>query len=338
MKKIEFKLKVIHIVVFFLILFSMVLLFEIVNLRLKLGGKLDNNDIESIVENTVTELVAEKNENKEKNNSKITKAIIKREEMAKNGNIDINSEFVKELYSRLFVSNFIANDYEGSFYKNDKTTLETLSNTEKSLAVLTYLEKQGKERVEQDAIELSVLRQMKHFSEEHDFVDDIRVYSKEEIEDAVNKIFGENVKINFENFDGCGECFEYIDGRYYAYVFPGGGFGALTEGLGQIQYVIEDGDYVYIYDKFVFKRYFAVETNYKGYTSDDLTAYYASSEDEKYVAIHKIDIDIDAYEFELEDDIIYDLYDSLNLYKHTFKKDKNGNYHWVSTEIVEEQN
>ena len=62
MKKIEFKLKVIHIVVFFLILFSMVLLFEIVNLRLKLSGKLDNNDIESIVENTVTELVAEKRE------------------------------------------------------------------------------------------------------------------------------------------------------------------------------------------------------------------------------------------------------------------------------------
>lgn len=332
MKKIEFKIKVIHIVVFFLVLFSMVLLFEIVNLRLKLSGKLDN-DIESIVENTVTELVSE---NKEKNNSKRVKAKSKRAAMSQYGNIDINSELVKELYSRLFVSNFIAYEYEGSFYKNDKTTLESLSNTEKSLAVLTYLERKGKESVEQDAIELSVLKQMKHFSEEYDFVDDIRVYPKEEVEDAVNKIFGENVKINFENFDGCGECFEYIDGGYYAYVFPGGGFGALTEGLGQIQYAVEDGDYVYIYDKFVFKRYFAVETNYKGYSHDDLTAYYTSSEDEKYIAIHEIDMDKDTSEFELTDDIIYDLYDSLNLYKHTFKKDTNGNYHWESTEIVKE--
>lgn len=336
MKKVEFKLKMIHIVVFFLVLFSMVLLFEIINLRLKLSGKLDNNDIESIVENTVTELVAEKNKNEEENNPKITKAIIKREEMAEKGNLDIESEFVKELYSRLFVSNFIANDYEGSFYKNDKTTLKSLSNTEKSLAVLTYLERKGKEPVEQDAVDLSVLKQMKHFSEEYDFVDEIRVYPKEEVEDAVIKIFGENVKINFENFDGCGECFEYIDGGYYAYVFPGGGFGALTEGLGQIQYAVEDGGYVYIYDKFVFKRYFAVETNYKGNSYDDLTAYYASSEDDKYVAIHKADIEVDSSEFKITDDIIYDLYDSLNLYKHTFKKDTNGNYHWISTEIVKE--
>lgn len=320
MKKIKIKLKVIHIIMIFFILLSLILICEIINLNYKLKNKeIVVNELKSNVEEeTLTRKTAKE----------------EREKMLQKGNIDINSELIKDLYSRLFKSNFIANDYEGSFYKNEKTTIDTLSNTEKSVAILTYLENKGKTRVEEDAIDINVLKRLFHYSEKEDFVDEIRVYPKEEVEDAVNKIFGKNVEIQFENFMGCGESFEYIDGAYYAYEFPGGGFGATNVGFGQIQYAITDGDFVYIYDRFIYKRYFDIETNYKEYRGKDLTAYYASSEDDKYVAIHGVNVQGD--EYEITDDIIYDLSVYLNLYKHTFKKSETGEYYWVSTEIAEE--
>ena len=75
------------------------------------------------------------------------------------------------------------------------------------------------------------------------------------------------------------------------------------------------------------------EIKYKDGFVDTFNSYYMSSEDTVPVGIDGVNVIIN-YE-ENQDAEIYELYNRLNLYKHTFKKGENDSYYWVSTEIEE---
>lgn len=100
----------------------------------------------------------------------------------------------------------------------------------------------------------------------------------------------------------------------------GGGYGATTNALGKIQYAVQETDYIYIFDKFIYSR---------DYPNEDIyNVYYKTSIENSENYIGEKDVDINnAIEF---------LYNDLYMYKHTFKKSENGEYYWVSTEKYEE--
>lgn len=265
----------------------------------------------------------------------------KREKLASKGNMNIDDEIVQELYNtKLLKANSIAYDYEGSFYKNSKTTVKDLSNQEKNVAILQYLEWQEKEYTDVNTLSENEIKKLLNvvdvdLSEINlsETISNLKIFSEVEIKNAMIEIFGKEIDVEFESFHGCAEDFAYIDGKYYFYDFPGGGYGDLNYGLGQIQYVIKKNDYIYIYDKFAYRRDMDFEVEYKEKYAEPLNAYYASSDDTVPIGIDCIDV-VTNYD-EGQDAEIYELYNDLHLYKHTFKKGENDSYYWVSTEIEE---
>ena len=187
------------------------------------------------------------------------------------GNLDINSELVQNLYSKILKSNDIAYDFIGSFYKEEKTTLNNLSNEEKLVATIQTLP--DKEYTNFKNIDKSISEKLGYLSDRSDdsqyvHLNSLKVYSKEEIIEQAESIFGKDVKLEITSLNGCAHDYDYIDGKLYSYDYEGGGFGDFNSGYGEIQYAIKDKEFIYIFDKFIYKDEY--NTNYYKSSNSDI--------------------------------------------------------------------
>ena len=139
----------------------------------------------------------------------------------------------------------------------------------------------------------------------------ISKFSKEEMEEKIKLIFGENVFIKHESFNSFGPSrgAEFYNNVYYD--LQGSDAGNISL-IVKIEKAEKKGDNIlYIYDKYIELKN----------TNDTNFDYYIDYNDlSKYSDKDKI--------------IITSLQDSMVNYKHTFKKDSIGNYHWISSEKI----
>lgn len=128
----------------------------------------------------------------------------RKDDNTKKGNLDINSELVQNLYSKILKSNDgIMHAFEGAFYKEEKTTLNNLSNEEKLVIMIKNLP--DKEFINFENLDESLALKLGYNPDQpdnyqHIHKDTIQVYSTEEIMSVAQKIFGPNVKLNIVDF------------------------------------------------------------------------------------------------------------------------------------------
>ena len=271
---------------------------------------------------------------------------------AKKGNIDINSKFIQDLYDKVIKYEDFGCFGQITFYRQEKTTKDTLTNSEKIMTLLSKFIKKSDEKEEIDFntlapdIQTKILSTLVElFKERNKLLSkttnlDIKPeeifhlvkFSEEEIHQTAKELFGTYEGIDFINFydEYCNNNWIYINNEYYHVDwFSGGGPFFSPSATSEIQYAIKEDDYVYIFDKYVYTDYCGEKVTIGG------EVYYNR-------AYENIDQKIPV-KFTLEDEnyeyteTINNLYDYLYMYKHTFKKDtETGEYYWISTEIVNE--
>lgn len=152
-------------------------------------------------------------------------------------------------------------------------------------------------------------------------VGNLIIYDESQIKLAMEELFGSEIDVSFMTVSNMSHCYEFYNGNYYSYDFAGGGEMVTPHGYSQIQTAEQNGDYIYIYDKFIYGRLDVVTAEF--YTDSTMKNLIDTS-----------DLDwADMSEKEIASDLISKYESQLNTYKHTFKKGENGNYYWVSTEI-----
>lgn len=252
--------------------------------------------------------------------------------------LDINSELVQELHSKILKFNHIydfGSGKEYSFYRDKKVTVSDLTNTEKVIAVMQYLEENNYgTKIKFTELEQKTLDKLTMYVSPDEepgfsmFADEIcYIYDAIDLEKGAKLIFGDNVQIEWFSFDNCcGETFDYIDGKYYNYCYPGGGYGYYTYGFSKIEEARQDENYIYIYDTFIYAEDVLELT-------DMYTIFYINST--KSLKIGEDQLVGVFIPFELDDtiELISKYEDKLNTYKHTFRKNADGEYYWISTEI-----
>lgn len=245
--------------------------------------------------------------------------------------LDINSQLVEKLYKYILKFNYYD---ETLVYQANKVTEDNLDNQIKLLTAFENLDESEAEKVKTTDY-IGVV--------DEDGNSYKYLYKKETIEQKVKEIFGADATVIHENcspFDGYNRIYE--NGIYTCYAYAGGGDVPWSESRSQLVKAETDGNNIYLYD-----NYFHIvntmdeENNYGTY---DI---YATS-DRKILIEEKIDLEKNGiYEGWDEDESFEEFKGTYmkNLsniighkektYKHTFTKDANGNYYWVSTEIVD---
>ena len=251
--------------------------------------------------------------------------------------LNINGETVKNLYAKILKveSNYGPNDdlpKTYSFYRASKVTSDNLENDEKSFVVVNYLlgSNYGKKEL-MDNISSDIKNKFSYYVS--GVTDDPKsgetpycvVYNNKDIEYVKDIIFGSNVNINYTTFSGLACVVEFIDGNYYSYTFPGGGRGAEDRLFTKIEKATKDGDYIYIYDKCLYADLDPDTAN----TDNEKLALYTNTDKTK--KIETIESDWQDY-YNADNSYMNDYVSKLDTYKHTFKKDSNGNYYWISSE------
>ena len=260
--------------------------------------------------------------------------------------LDINDSMIKELHSKILKANTIYSDDKGiqpdcSFYQDRKATAENLDNTSKVITVLQYLKENncGTKTLFKNLdsnvcskLVAYIPQQGEGQGEQYTYC---VIYDSDELNTTLQKIFGKNEKVNwFTVNDNCGYLFDYIDGNYYAYSYPGGGYGSLKHGYNLLEKAIEQDDYIYIYDKFIYAE---------DHPSDLKTVeYFKNSSKSVSLGNEKLGAKYDLYNNDTSDstninvkELIDKYANHLFTYKHTFKKDSNGNYDWICSEIAD---
>lgn len=254
--------------------------------------------------------------------------------------LNINSEEVKNLYAKILkvqseyspIKEYSSKTY--SFYKSNKTTIENLNNDEKSFAVVSYLMQNNYgTKVLMNSVSENIRSKLSYHIEGENYepASDLEafctIYKNEDIEYVKDIIYGSNINIENISFRGLACAIEFISGDYYFYYYPGGGRGAEDRLFTKIEKATKQGEYIYIYDKCL---YVALDPDTEG-TANEKLALYTNTDKTK-----KIDtVEPDWERYHNADSSYMDSYLSkLDTYKHTFKKDLNGNYCWVSSEPI----
>ena len=233
--------------------------------------------------------------------------------------LDLTSNFVQGLYNKVVHSDSSEPCYawqEGisgaSFYKDSKTTYSSLNNM---IKVLDVLQNAGVPRKITDENEKNNIINNSSMKNAGVYITDIEVY--ENVQDIANTIFENPNDIKWETYTGLSTQLEYINGNYYAIHGQGGGRGTVEFGYSTMTKAEQDGDYIYIYDKFV----------WVDETDENNIKVYITSDETNQIGTESIHSEAGNY-------LLNKYYDSLETYKHTFKKSSDGTYKWISTEIV----
>ena len=232
-------------------------------------------------------------------------------------------ELINELYSYILKPYYTP--YMELVYRNEKVTAATLEDYIKQMTVFAVFGVEG----------LEVRSEMCAYGYEVDFT----IYPATLMEERAKIIYGDDVKIeHFTFYPLYYNTVEYVEeGHYYRFnaelmeqQWP-------TRKLNHTQFLRyeEQGDYIYIYDS-----YYSTEEFNIGYISSSNNIY-ASSLGRGLVAEFVNDNGKKYRQRDPETGEIVLLNDFAAVvpeYKHTFKKDSDGEYHWVSTEPITDIN
>ncbi len=232
-------------------------------------------------------------------------------------------DLINELYSYILKPYYTP--YMELVYRNEKVTAATLEDHIKQMTVFAVFGIEG----------LEVRSEMCAYGYEVDFT----IYPATLMEERAKIIYGDDVKIDhFTFYPLYYNTVEYIeDGHYYRFNADLFEHQWPTRKLNHTQFLRyeEQGDYIYIYDS-----YYSTEEFNIGYISSSNNIY-ASSLGRGLVAEFVNDNgkkyrqrDPETGEIVLLDDFAA----VVPEYKHTFKKDSDGEYHWVSTEPITDIN
>lgn len=222
-------------------------------------------------------------------------------------------DLINELYS--YVLKPFRSEYLELVYQNEKVTVDTLDDYIIQMTVFAVFGIEG----------LEVRTEMTTLGYERE----LTIYPASLMEERAKLIYGDGVTINHATFYPLYyHTAEYVaDGDYYRFANYELEPQQLSRKSNFTEYLRSEksGDYVYIYD-----RFYSLEED--GFRRNNI---YACSAGEcliaealgygKYRQVDKSTGKI--VELNNVDAILPE-------YKHTFKKDGNGNYHWVSTEPV----
>lgn len=238
-------------------------------------------------------------------------------EQPKVTSLDIESEEVKNLYKYIMKIN---TNQEELVYRSTKVTEKDLNNQLKLMTIFENVD-------ESDASEIKMLTDENGYEVEHTY------YTKETIEEVAKKVFGDDVTITHESCESIfASARDYKDGVYDCYEYEGGGGVLWEDSTSKLISAEQSGDEIYIYDKYV--HLIEVEniidgTNYAG-TYD---IYEAS--DRQVKMAERVDFSANnLYDGDKIDNIENYLGRKLTTFKHTYKKNSDGQYYWYSTEPV----
>jgi len=170
-----------------------------------------------------------------------------------------------------------------------------------------------------------------------------RIYNTDELEEAVKKLFGENVSVKHKNFslpDPITQLLVY-DGKKYLAYYTGSSFG--EQGYSDFSVVVKaetDGEFVYVTDKFASfyyssneNGYMIVDSIYRDGGQSDLIC---SGDDIPYdYRLPDPDVYWPANDLFWRDSLDFEVFgDLMQTYKHTFKLAEDGTYFWVSSEPI----
>lgn len=300
-KKEPIKIRLSTVILLFIIL---ILIIAIIGIVFYYQNTINNNT--NLIENKIIKgnTQINSNESLDKENS-VDKFNNTNEKIIKK--IDTNDELIQKLYSYI-----PAIDYkiEKNAYQDKKVTLSELKNDFILRVAFTKLSLKNEEK--------------QKISNEYDVDSGWYSFDANILQNKVKELYGEKANIPNQDFDdGAGKSCSYNNGIYN--VMSGGG---TNEGLIPVSKIVESysqNDEIYIITKnatFVFTA-----ENEKGslYTDSTLKNKIKDYKDEKYITMDGNKI--------VEDIIKNDEKTMIN-YKHTFKKDTNENYYWISTEPI----
>ncbi len=228
-----------------------------------------------------------------------------------------DSDFSTDLYLKIPVQ-------DGGFepYYSGTTTVDDISASQKLLFVLRRME----DEYQYDVVPNNGLT-------ESDDVADIKKFELQNVEIAYRTVFGSVKALEPMTVDrGDGYIYEYSESSqcFYGHTAPGGRTTdyKYERDIDKVEQAA-DGSEVYVYENLLF------------FTNDDAHekayALYKNT-DKKDVIIDNIKRDIvDGKTLfnGVELDALFDQYDGQGgNFKHTFKRDENGNYFWYSTEYI----
>lgn len=237
--------------------------------------------------------------------------------------IDINEEQIQELYSIVKMHNF--GTEEENFYRKSKVTIDDLNNRFKMLAVFNQCF-------------------LRHLDVDNHLIRGWGDISVEDFNFVLHDIFGPTATIEHQNLLNASMEFFYNENEN-TYVSE---INSKTNGLlpnvnnySKLIFAEKINDTIYLYDKFI------QITGLSAYPECEEIGVYATSNTEIIIdsnltqeelssIVNKYDMldsgpTINNYEFEG----LYEKYkEKILTYKHTFKKDIDGNYYWISSEPI----
>ncbi|MBR5227624.1 MAG: hypothetical protein IKV94_03205 [Clostridia bacterium] len=218
-------------------------------------------------------------------------------------NLKTDDNLVIKLYNYILKLNI---NGEKQVYQSQKVTNKNVDNEIKLLTIFENLELSDAQKVKTDEPAVRVDADGNAYK---------YVYSKELVMNKAKEIFGEDVTLVHKGFFiGNSNKVVYSDGQYSSYMLStGSGPVAWENSYHEIVKAEKDNDNIYIYDKYLHVVRNNENNTYNIYSSSDRIGLIAEG-----VSLDKIN----SYKNEAK------------TYKHTFTKNKDGNYYWVSTEMM----
>lgn len=238
-------------------------------------------------------------------------------------NLDINSNFVQELYKKVPV-----NYFSQAMYDHNLTTQADFTQRQKMLFILINMQ-QNKEYIEisSEGI-IKRLEPQKIYDTSGNVISVLQKYEIADIERNYKSVFGSDREIDKVDYEtNHGFIFEYDeqDNCFYGHSYAGGGgFGFVYRTVLDNVESNDNGTEIYLYDYYIKA------------TGDDNNGYqiYTYSTNSNSIGIEN-DIPYDLKDMHIFDNIFYKYKENgLVKFKHTFKLDDTGNYYWYSCEAL----
>ena len=214
--------------------------------------------------------------------------------------LDINSSEIQELYKYILKDNECI---ETIAYQNQKVTTNNLEDKAKIMTIFENIGDTEADSIEKETRDGEVLT---HY-----------YFKDSTIEKKAKQIFGDDVVIKHESLPNLlAKEIKHENGRYVKTYIQGGGGFLWEDSTEKLVKAEKKDDEIYLYDKYI--HVVRDEDNY------NLNKVYNASDRKKLLVsnVSMTSIDIDKIK-------------NVNLFKHTFKKNTDGSYYWVSTELSE---
>lgn len=300
-KKEPIKIRLSTVILLFIIL---ILIIAIIVIVFYYQNKINNDT--NLIENKITKNNTQINSNKSLDKeSNVDKSNDTNEKEIKK--IDTNDELIQKLYSYIPAIEY---KIQKNAYQDKKITINELQNDFILSVAFTKLSLKNEDK--------------KKISDEYNVDSGWYSFDANILQNKVKELYGKNVNIPNQTFDdGAGVVCSYSNGEYMYSV--GGGSNESLIPVSKIVEAYSQNDEIYIITKNT--TFVSNAENEKGslYTDSTLANKIKDYQDEKYIAMDGNKI---------AEDIIKNDEKIMINYKHTFKKDTNGNYYWVSTEPI----